>query len=634
MFCGKCGTKLADNVKFCGKCGTKIDSKPTNNTNNKNNTNNVGTSNLNSFIGNIVKNTEEQTKDHDIFAKIEEDDNSKNINKNLKKKKIIKFEFKLNKKAKKLNKKKVKSKPKVKPKKIKKTIVKVKKEHKKLNKKILISIVTSISVLFISIILFVYFKYGDDLLANRYVKNSLTKTFKLIDKNNKELDKFPNLVINYDSKDESNEREVYLKIQNAKGGLINEDILGSLKGLSIKTNEKYDSENSIHKTKLMILNNKNEEISGEVSSTKEVATFSFPNLYSDTLGINLVSVDTAIIDTQYHTELENSVELLSQYEFVIAEAQKSVLSKTTNLMSNIIAKLDFKLESKENNERIYTTIINNSNLLEILKTYLADFKNDENIKKVISYIIYITQNQSLDTAQASVEGYIDKLIEKLQSAIENNRVDNIVLKIGINSDKSISSIDFNTVVDGVGISTVLSLDLNDTKQLCVSDIKFTNNDSYINININSLLEMKPENNYNKQNAITIGTSFNDIIKLNLQESFDTINSIYKCDINFDVDSILENLSISYKLKGNYKQDKSLEELAIESLQLDIKNILYKFYFDFNGYIKQQSGVPVDNISLDNVIFLDNMSENDIEKIKLEIYKNGMNFLDLFSKGKW
>ena len=634
MFCGKCGTKLADNVKFCGKCGTKIDSKPTNNTNNKNNTNNVGTSNLNSFIGNIVKNTEEQTKDHDIFAKIEEDDNSKNINKNLKKKKIIKFEFKLNKKAKKLNKKKVKSKPKVKPKKIKKTIVKVKKEHKKLNKKILISIVTSISVLFISIILFVYFKYGDDLLANRYVKNSLTKTFKLIDKNNKELDKFPNLVINYDSKDESNEREVYLKIQNAKGGLINEDILGSLKGLSIKTNEKYDSENSIHKTKLMILNNKNEEISGEVSSTKEVATFSFPNLYSDTLGINLVSGDTAIIDTQYHTELENSVELLSQYEFVIAEAQKSVLSKTTNLMSNIIAKLDFKLESKENNERIYTTIINNSNLLEILKTYLADFKNDENIKKVISYIIYITQNQSLDTAQASVEGYIDKLIEKLQSAIENNRVDNIVLKIGINSDKSISSIDFNTVVDGVGISTVLSLDLNDTKQLCVSDIKFTNNDSYINININSLLEMKPENNYNKQNAITIGTSFNDIIKLNLQESFDTINSIYKCDINFDVDSILENLSISYKLKGNYKQDKSLEELAIESLQLDIKNILYKFYFDFNGYIKQQSGVPVDNISLDNVIFLDNMSENDIEKIKLEIYKNGMNFLDLFSKGKW
>ena len=75
MFCGKCGAKIDDKSKFCGKCGAKVN-KPDDA---------VNVNSLDSFIGNIVKKTNEESMDSDVFIQIEKEA-KKDVDKATKKK--------------------------------------------------------------------------------------------------------------------------------------------------------------------------------------------------------------------------------------------------------------------------------------------------------------------------------------------------------------------------------------------------------------------------------------------------------------------------------------------------------------------------------------------------------------------
>ncbi len=615
MFCGKCGTKLDDSAKFCGKCGTKVN-KPTND---------INVNNLNSFIGNIVKKTEEQSTDKDIFNQLEEENEKKPAKKT--KKSNVKLKFN--------SKPKKKSKPKPKAKKSNKKVIK--KVHKKINTKVLVSIAAIVLLVIAGIASFIFVKYGDDIFANQYVKGSITKTFKQFDKYNNKANSIPNLLLRENPEDKLAEREIYLEIKNSQGGLINEDILSSLKGFSIKTNEKHNTEKGLLNAKLAFANNKKEEIYGELFSSPSVATLSIPDLYSNTLGINLNDNDDEIVNSQYYTKVSEVVELLSEYESSYAQCKSSIKDKSKNLVNSIIANSEFKIESKneESNVRVYNTTLDNKYVLESLKTYLTEIKEDENIKKLLSYALYFIEGTPLHLTESSLIGKIDRFIANIDNAIESNRLDDIELKLVINDDKVINNVTFKTVIDGIIVSTNINLTNNESSFDYKINLQLANGDSsYLGLEIESLITEDKDNVINRQSNIIFSTSFNDKITLSYNEDYNDNDYKYNNKIDFIVDSAFENLSVGYNLNGKYQIEKDLEKLDIDNMKLNINTELYKFNFDFNGYVKQQNSNLLEEINLNNVVFIDNMSEKEMDNIKSEIYKNVVEFLDLFGKGKW
>lgn len=615
MFCGKCGTKLDDSAKFCGKCGTKVNKQ----------TNNAGVNNLNSFIGNIVKKAEEQSTDKDIFNQLEEANDSKPS----KKVKKSNAKFKMNSKPKKKN--KPKSRPKAK--KSKKTVQK--KKNKKLNIKVLVSIIATVLVVIAGIASFVIIKYGNDLFANNYVKTSISKTFKQYGKYGKKADLIPNLLLRENSENKLTDRELYLEIKESQGGLINENILSSLKGLSVKTNEKYNAEKDLFNAKLTFANSNKEEMYGEIFSSPSVATLSIPGLYSDTLGINLSENEDAMVNSQYYTKLSEIVELLSEYEMTYAESKEAKKDKSKNLVTNIFTNSEYEIESKdkESNLRVYNTTLDNKYMLESLKTFLNDIKEDANIKKMLSYAFYFIEGKSLHLTESALTGKIDRFIANIDNAIEHNRVEDVELKLVINEDKIINNVIFNTVIDGIGVS--VNIDLQNEEKSFDYDIsiKLSKDTGYLNFDIESFIN-EVDDKIIRQNALIFSTSLGDKITLSSNEDYNVKDYSYSNNIDFIVDSTYENLSLGYNLNGKYQIEKDLQKLNIDSLKLNAKTVLYKFDFDFNGYVQQQNSNLIEETNLDNVVFIDNMSEKEIEKIKSEIYKNGLEFLDLFEKGKW
>ena len=460
MFCGNCGTKLDESSKFCGKCGAKVN-KPANN---------INVNSLNSFIGNIVKKTEEQSTDKDIFNQLEEE----NEKKPAKKVKKSSTKSKINLKPKKKNK------PKPKANKRKKTAPK--KARKKINIKVIISTIAIVLLVIAGVVLFISVKYGDEIFANTYVKSSISKTIKRLDKYSEKTESIPNLLLRKNPDDKLAEREIFLEIKDSHGGLINENILGSLKGLSIKTNEKYNTEKELFNAKLTFANNKNEEIYGEIFSSPSVATVNIPDLYSDTLGININNNDGVIVNSQYYTKLSEAIELLTEYETTYSVSKNSIKDKSKNLVTNIITNSDFKIESKDKNSNVreYNTTLDNKYVLESLKTFLNETKEDETTKKMLSYALYFIEGKPLHLAETSLVGKIDRFIANIDNAIESNRLEDIELKLVINEDKIVNNATFNTVIDGIDVSVI---------------IDFSNNEKSLDYNINIKLSSSEETKY-------------------------------------------------------------------------------------------------------------------------------------------
>lgn len=614
MFCGKCGTKLNEDAKFCGKCGTKVN-KTANNTN---------VNNLNSFIGNIVKKNDNEAVDKDIFEQLEEETEKKPV------KKVKKLSLKSVKKPK--SKKKTKSKPK--PKKVKK--VAAKKERKKINLKVLIAIVAAVLLAIVGITSFIFFKFGDDLFANNYVLKSISKTFRQVDKYNEKTSSIPNLLLREDRENQLTEREMYLEIKESQGGLINENILGSLKGLSIKTNEKTNTEKELFNAKLTLANNKKDEIYGEVFKSPSVATINIPDLYADTLGVNLNDTDDRIFNSQYYTKLTEVIEFLTNYETSYGSSKQFLIDRTESLVTSIVENSKFEIESKdkETNYRVYNTILDNKFVLESLKTYLTEIKDNEQTKELLSYVVYLFEGNSLSTAEASLSSKINRLITSIDSSIESTSIKDIDLRLIVNGDKIIENVVFNTVIDGIDVTLNMDLKNNDESLLYNINIKLAKTDSYLSLDLSSMLEEIEDDKINRQNTITFGTSYDDEIKLSYNETYDFKSLDYKNKIDFVVDSAFENLSVGLDLDGKYKIEKDFEKLDINSFKLNIFTELYRFKFNFNGYVQQQNTNLIEESNLEDVIFIDNMTDKEIDNIKSEIYKNGIEFLDLFGKGKW
>lgn len=640
MFCGKCGARLPDNANFCGKCGSKVL------TNNKSNS-------LNSFIDNITPTS--PSTDKDIFDQIEESnkENSKvklaSKSKNQKKsKKNIKFEIKpliskikSNTKSKSKSKsksKKGKPKLKIKPKaKINAKSKRPTKKSIKINRKILVVIIV-ILLAIISGITAYLIKFSDKLFADKYVESAIRSTYKYIDNNKKNYDSMPSIICKNHNDDKYTKDEALLSIKNAKGGLISEDVLGNLKGISIKTDSLNDSENNINLTKIILSNKNKDDITGELYSTPNIAVFDIPRLYEQKFGINLIQEESTI-NSSYYTKLKDYAEIISQFSNSSVNVEDSIILSSKKLVKNIATNSKFSLVSKdeETNARVYNTTINNKVCLDELKNYLTEIKSDENVVKMFSYMIFTTNNNSLEKSKNSFTGKIDDFIGIIDKAIEDNSVSDIVLTLKINDDKIIENVEFNTIIGNLKADVCIDIIDGENKVNYKLKVKLSyaeEKDSFISLDLNTMYDNTYEDIYSVKTSVIFDNSVEEKIYLDISSEFNKIKSNYSFDFDFHTDTSYENFACKYIIDGKYENTDNVEKLDINSMNLNLSTDLYRFNFEFTGYISHQKCESIEEKSIDNIIYVDKLSDDEIVDMKKEIYKNACDFLDMFEKYEW
>lgn len=693
MFCNKCGSKIDDKSNFCGKCGTKVD-KETSSTNKVEGSTN--TNNLDSFIGNISKSAEKQSIDSDIFTKIDKTENrdeveNDNTNNKINKKKIwFKQLFAGVKKTKAKKKPKPKSRPKQKPKPKSKQKPRPSGEasKKKVNMKILIPAILVPVIIIAGIFVFMFFN-GKLSNPNNDVVKAFKTTLTQIEKHTKKNMQIPDFTIDKSEISKVVEKERYLKIKNAKGGLLNEDILGSLKGLSLKLSEKQDVEKDLFNTKLTFANDKNEEIFAEIFSSSELATLNLPSLYNSKVGIHFKqdeskeadddNTEALVINTPYYDDASQALELLKNGESSFNVFKNSIKDKSILLVNDIIKNAQFKLvsDNEQTKKKEYSTIIENVALLESLKVFLTEIKEDDFNKKFQLLLSYFLNGENLELAEFLTIGSPDTLITSIDNTIQviapkedeiqktkeagvslgqvvrdtakkvakkpiEEQTENTAIitpketeiRLVINEDQTIRSISFSIVIDGILMSTTIDIEELENKLSINTNVKMSKGDSNLILDILSLNEQTSMDEIKRGNTISLTTFLGDKFVFDSIDIYNLKTNIYNSKLDIVANDGSDEFFINYDLSGKYKEESELKRLDIDSLKINIDDGLYKFYFEFIGHILKRNSSSIEMINSNNVIFIDNMSNQETDEIKEKINNNWKEFLEKFRNRKW
>lgn len=693
MFCSKCGSKIDEKLNFCGKCGTKVDKATSSTTKAGSSTN---ANNLDSFIGNISKKTDKQSVDSDIFTKVDEAENVNN--KNIKKRKSWFQElFSKVKKTKAKPKRKPKPKQKQKPRPKQKSKQSSNASRKNINMKILIPAILAPVIIAAGVFVFMFFK-GKISNPNNDIVKAFQATLVQIEKHAEKTKLIPDFSINKavnsssdkDTESKIFEKEQYLKIKNAKGGLLNEDILGSLKGLSVKLSEKQDVKEDLFNTRLTFANDKNEEIFAELYSSPELVTLKLPSLYHSDLGMhfrqdNNSDTDNAAvpdISTPYYDEVTQLFELLKNGESSFNIFKDSIKEKSGAFVNDIIKNAEFTLvsENEQSKEKEYSTIIENTALLESLKAFLTQIKEDDFNKKLQFLLSYFIKGETLELAEFITIGSTDMLIAGIDNTIQEltpkepekaeseepkeagvtvgeiakdtagkvakmltdevAKDDSVIvpketeIRLVTNEKQTIRSISFSIVIDGVLVSTKIDIEESENTLNLKANVKMSKNDSYLTLDIMSLTEELSADEIKRGNTISLTTFLDDKIVFDSYDTYNSKTNIYNNKVDISVNDKSGEFLVDYDLSGKYKEENDSKKLDIDSLKIDMNDGLYKFNLEFIGHILKQSSNSMDIINPNNVVFIDNMSDQETNGIKEEINKNWKEFLERFRNRKW
>ncbi|QSX05492.1 zinc ribbon domain-containing protein [Sedimentibacter sp. zth1] len=637
MYCGKCGTKLDDTAKFCGKCGTKV-SKQINNNNINNNT-----SSLDSFITNISKSSDEflgSTKEYNTTKTIVEPPTKKKSKSSisikrigLKKKKSIKQKHKsknANKPKKAVKKSKLKNLNKNKKANKNK---KLNKNKRKINKKIIIPLI-SIIILIVIAVSFVLLKYGDNIFANNYVVSSLKKTYESVSDNYSQIEKISESFFNVNEEKNTDSSEAYFTIKSAKGGLINENILSNLNGMSIKLSDIKDNTNDSSNIKFTVYNAKQEETYVQICSTDKVVAYSIPKLYEKKIGLNLVETEETVF-SDYYFKLKDMSEVALQSRSSMSRAENSISNITKQFANEIITDVDFKFKGEdEEKNRSYSAIINNKQLLEQLVTYINNFANDEDILNSVAYVLYIAQvDDSIIQGQSSFKKQVGNIVKDIKNAIETNSVNNMDLNLIINK-QILKKLEFTTAINGVDLKISMDILEENNNLSLVNKIEISQTDMHIAANICTLVNKNDDNVSTKTNKVTITVGDKDSIVLENNKQYIPKDNGYFSTVVLKYNSEYDKVLYKFDLDGKVSNTGAEETLNISSMKFNIQTNFYKLFLDLNGYLKKQIDLEMSNIDLNDIVYVDKLQENEVKKIREEIYINGMEFLDLFVKYNW
>ncbi len=409
MFCRQCGTKLEEDAKFCGKCGAKNDD------------------------GTLLV-AEKKSK----------------------------FKFSLPFLSKGKDKPKAPKKPKKpkapkKPKKPKKPKA-PKKPKKPLGKGAKIAIISAVLIALISAVVFVFVQYGDIIFLNSNITKAVTRTLDSMTETNEEIDKLPDLLIRKDPETKMSNKDIYLEIDEASGGLPGENVYSVLKNMSMKFSEMYNESESINSTKLALDDGLEGQTYGEVVTSNELATFRFPHLYDNALAVSyLIGVEETENGGIPADRLEDYVKfrdfdrILSNYEDVSAAAISSFYGEIQALAINMVKSSKFSIPEKpettnvaeqsddgsqgqsdsedqaqsESEEEViaapvyttYNAVLTRADLGTALTSFVTNLQLDTNIEELLSYYVFFVQRENAEESKLAIADRFTAIIDFLATQI-------------------------------------------------------------------------------------------------------------------------------------------------------------------------------------------------------------------------
>lgn len=680
MYCRKCGSEIPDNAKFCTKCGAKIENNRANAVKNTNTLDIDLDSEFDFMTDDIDMSVNDnetiEKKKQSIFVKVKEilakkseekkDKKTKTKSKTKKKKPAKKATKKSKKKiskksSKKVVKKKVakKSKKEKKPKKLKaKNIDKKKKTFrlpfmkkksndeldvelpkKKSSKIKLIIIILAVLVLLASAAIFAYMRFGDDFFADVNAKKALLRSSEEFFTKYDDKYIFPNDYLSDD--DGFIHRKYKFKINDAYGGLINEDVLSTLEGISIEMDSTRALIGNDAYQIISVKNKKNDELRFELENNESNFKVKLADFYKNSLVVSH-QLEEGKVFSSAHDEIIAKRDLWFYSVKAFDDVKYSFNSPFVDFINTSIESITFNIKDKNEEGKVlsYSAILDDAVLLDTLKVFLSELDSDADVKTIMNDIRYFAaQNKALKKTSLSSANIIQDYIASIDSAISSEAVSDIEIVLNMAGDGNIENIELNTRVSNLDTSLLIYMNDEESKQGLRMNLIFSRDDSEIKIEYNrdsSIIGQEETHTYEKNDNYILSTKYKDIVtKFELvgEQTYEPKTGIYEKIYKFNSGDFFDRLRLTYKENGKYEFEETKKKFE-KDIEIDYDTIFYDYNIKFVGSIIKNKVESIGSMNISDEENLDYISNEDYDIVKKEISDSIDIFLKKFSTGEW
>jgi len=682
MYCRKCGAEIPDNAKFCTKCGTEIEVNKNNTSQKKKKSSNINIGSEFDFLDDDISlDMENQTdlqikKRKSFFAKLiekfanksKEKKSKKPTNKSKKKAKSKKKPTKKTKKkpvkkaGKKPVKKVVKKKVTKKPKKAKKSKVKkIAKEKKgfrlpflkkKNNEEIgneiprkkggklkLIIILILIIVIIGAATVFAYMKFGDTFFADVNAKKVLLKSSENYFINYSDKYNFPN---DYLSDDEGYiHRKYNFNIDDAHGGLINEDVLSTLEGISIEMDSTRTFVGNDAYQIISIKNKNKDELRFELENNENNFKVNLGELYNKSLIVSH-QVEEGKIFSSAHDEVIAKRDLWFYTVKAFDDVKYSFNTPFVELLKSCVDELTFEISEKneEGKPISYEAKLNAIALSDKLKIFLSELDNDADVKTIMNDIRYFaSQNKALKKTELASSNMIQDYITNIDTALTSESIADINVKINLNNEGVVREVKLNTVVSNLDTSLIIDMNEEGVNQKLNMSLIFSKDDSEIKLDYIRKSTIKGEEKseiFEKEEEYVLSTKYKDSttkFELKGNQNYKPNTGEYEKIYNFNSGEFFDRLKFMYKENGKFEYEEYKKKFN-KNIEINYDTIFYDYNIKLTGNMMKDKVDSIGNMKSKIDENLDYISNEDYESIKKEINNNIDIFLIKFSTGEW
>lgn len=626
MYCRKCGNKLENNQKFCGKCGAKVAGIKSNDENiidnfimngnkSKNETNVNTNSDENSFISSTISNGSSKSGNNYINNSKTKQSNNKSTNPLSKSKKISNIFGIFNIKPNKFSRKNKSIKKKIKQ--------KTKKQRKRIDKRLKYGILVGILTCFIicGIVLKLKWKFIN---AHNYVIASFDKTYNKIN-NTYNIKQFDCLKLE-DS--DNSTQNMYFTIIDAKGGFNNNDVLKSLKGLSLNIGHAKNLEKNVNNYEFVLKDkNKNKLTTVDIKSSDEDIVLFIPELYENQIGLKNCLVDKNINYGKYQT-IDDLSKVIDDSS-ILFEFNELIKDKNRSLFKEIMSQCKISYNGEKERNREYKALINGKIFVDCLVKYFDSIEKDDKVISVFTDFVYVTRAEKTlkDSKKTSIKS-ISRIVNSLKK-IQEDGIDNVEFIINT-KDNIINSINCELVIKN------MSLGFNFVTNYNNDNLNYDLNFDIIDVTRDIKLDLcfkgnKIKDKIIKNIEISLDVLEKKIVGIDIEDRFNTKTLSVGKRINTSINEKYDTHNCIIDLSGKFNIDGDVKEFNIERLKTNISTLFSNMYLDFRGYIRKTNTNNINILERNNVEYINILDTNTTNLIEEKINTNFNNIINSFIK---
>lgn len=450
------------------------------------------------------------------------------------------------------------------------------------------------------------------IFPDKYAKSAILNSYQAISNDSKKYNEIPGIVSLLLNGDNASEKELSLKITD-----FSDDYVSSmLSGYGVKFNLQNDMKENIMKLSMNIFEDEFDILKADFNASKDGYIINMPSLYDNPIGVDSnAEINFDEEDSYYYNNIR--VRSILQSKMLKASIEsKSVIEDTYEEFSkDFINLLNFeKSKNSSSSNDTFTATIKGDDLYDAFRNRAVVLLDDENIKNLITYSIYLDEMYYLtfEEAEENAQLIIDEYKEVLNNSGNSDNyveINDIDVTISVNDGKKVEKMLIESTLSNpyetVGIN--LTSQFAYEKDYVNSDynLKLSSNNEIIMISYD--INNSNDGKINKRNTnFRVVESQDRQIKVGLSEEYDKSTKEYIGAIKFT--PYYEDEGFNVKLRGNYN---GKDTLNFDNLSFGFYD--YDFYeINLAGYLKSKDIKSVDQVKYNNVEYLNEMSDMDIE----------------------